>query len=127
LQPASTYRFKVVPKYGSPGKLTVNDGLAVEVEVTTEDPASHETAVFFNRAAAASKAFNERFRHLTNLADDSADAKAARVWLSNGLEEALLAYLGQAKDKSYALHAAVYEFQKPELLQGLAAADTRGA
>jgi phosphatidylserine/phosphatidylglycerophosphate/cardiolipin synthase-like enzyme len=126
LKPAYTYRFKVVPKFGKPGQLTASDGLSVEVEITTEDNASQETAIFFNRAAAASKAFNERFPKIKSLDDDSADAKAARAWLSNGLEEALLAYLNQASDKSFALHAAVYEFQKPELLQGLKDAVERG-
>ena len=48
------------------------------------------------------------------------------MWLSNGLEEAFLAYLAQATDKTFALHAAVYEFQKPELLQGLKDAIGRG-
>jgi phosphatidylserine/phosphatidylglycerophosphate/cardiolipin synthase-like enzyme len=128
LHPASTYRFRVVPQYGKPGNLTTRDELSdgVEVEVTTEDPASQEAAVFFNRAAAASNAFNRKFPNVTTLDDDSPDAKAARTWLSNGLEEAVLAYLAQATDKSFALHAAIYEFQKPELLQGLKDAVGRG-
>jgi phosphatidylserine/phosphatidylglycerophosphate/cardiolipin synthase-like enzyme len=47
--------------------------------------------------------------------------------LSRGLEEALLGYLARAKNKGFALHGAVYEFQKAELLEALAAADKRGA
>lgn len=129
LRPGNSYRFKVLPRYGKPGELTTpaefSDG--VTVDVTTEDPASPETAVFFNRAAAASAAFNRKFPNLTQLDGDTPDAKAARVWLSNGLEEAVLAYLSQAKDSSFALHAAIYEFQKPELLQGLKDAGDRGA
>ena len=134
LQPASRYRFKVVPRYGNPGKFDagVRPELAdgVEVEVTTEDPNADETAVFFNRAAAASNAFDKEFPHLKTealLLADTDDAKKARAWLSNGLEEAILAFLARAADKSYALHAAVYEFQKPELLQGLKDAAGRGA
>src|SRR5207237_3147705 len=99
----------------------------VEAEVTTQGPAFPETAVFFNRAAAARRAFEARYPKLKDLAAATPEAKAARDWLADGLEDALLAFLGQAKDKSYALHAAVYEFQKPELLQGLVDADTRGA
>ena len=128
LRPANSYRFKVLPRYGKPGQLTTpaefGDGVAVEV--TMEDPTSPETAVFFNRAAAASSAFNAKFPNLKQLDGDAPDAKAARVWLSNGLEEAVLAYLSQAKDSSFALHAAIYEFQKPELLQGLKDAGDRG-
>src|SRR2546430_17522851 len=102
-------------------------GGGVPLDVKTEDPAPPETAVFFNRAAAASAAFNRKFPNLTQLDGDTPDAKAARIWLSNGLEEAVLAYLSQAKDSSFALHAAIYEFQKPELLQGLEDAGDRGA
>src|SRR5262249_49172655 len=72
--------------------------------------------------AAASKAFENQFPQITTeteLLGSSELAEKARKWLSRGLEEALLAYLAQAKDKSYALHAVVYEFQKPNLLQGL--------
>jgi phosphatidylserine/phosphatidylglycerophosphate/cardiolipin synthase-like enzyme len=131
LAPASRYRFRVVPRYGAPDKLTpMNDGDGVEVEVTTEDPHAHDTMVVFNRAAAASEAFNAHFPKVktqNDLLGTSAQAKEARAWLSNGLEEALLAFLGQATDKTFALHAAVYEFQKPELLAGLKAAGERGA
>jgi phosphatidylserine/phosphatidylglycerophosphate/cardiolipin synthase-like enzyme len=121
LQPGHGYRFKVVPRYGKPGALTTRTELkdGVEVEVETENTDSPETAIFFNRAAAASEAFNREFPKLQKLDGNTKDAVAARAWLSNGLEEALLAYLAQAKDESYALHAAIYEFQKPNLLQGL--------
>jgi phosphatidylserine/phosphatidylglycerophosphate/cardiolipin synthase-like enzyme len=130
LQPKTDYRFLVVPRYGAPGKLTTRPELAdgVEVAVTTEDPASEETAVFFNRAAAASKAFGEQFPHIkteTDLTGNTAEAKQARAWLSNGLEEAILAFLARAKDDTYALHGAVYEFQKDSLLNGLKAAVRR--
>jgi phosphatidylserine/phosphatidylglycerophosphate/cardiolipin synthase-like enzyme len=132
LLPASRYRFKVVPRYGKPGALTGRPELAdgVEVEVTTEDPTSAETAVFFNRAAAASRAFEAQFPHVKTekqLLASTEEATRAKAWLSNGLEEALLGFLGQAADKSFALHAAVYEFQKPELLAGLKEAGERGA
>jgi phosphatidylserine/phosphatidylglycerophosphate/cardiolipin synthase-like enzyme len=131
LTPASGYRFRVVPRYGAPDKLTpVGDSDGVEVEVTTEDPHAHETAVFFNRAAAASEAFNAHFPNVKTQKDllgTSTQAQQARAWLANGLEDAILAFLAQAADDNFALHAAVYEFQKPELLAGLKAAGQRGA
>ncbi len=131
LSPATRYRYRVVPRYGQPGALTSRPELkdGVEVEVTTEDPASPETAVFFNRGAAASLAFETKFPGIKEVADLKADdehAKQALAWLSNGLEEAILAYLGQATSKGFALHAAIYEFQKPELLRGLKEAVKRG-
>jgi len=127
LTPRQTYRYKVVPRYGKPLKMNpIKPDDGVEVEVTTEDTNAHETAIFFNRAAAASKAFDERFPRLKDFNAHTPQATQARTWLSNGLEEAILAYLAQAKDKTFALHAAVYEFQKPELLQGLKDAIGRG-
>jgi hypothetical protein len=50
----------------------------------------------------------------------------ALAWLSRGLEEALLDYQAQATDRSFALHCAVYEFQKENLLAGLKNALDRG-
>jgi phosphatidylserine/phosphatidylglycerophosphate/cardiolipin synthase-like enzyme len=126
-RPGRRYRYRVVARYGSPGKLTpaLTADAGVAVEVTTEDNRSPGTAVFFNRGAAASEAFLREFPNVTSeelLLGESAPAKAARVWLSRGLEEALLAYLAKATDASFVLHAAIYEFQKPSLLAGLRAA-----
>jgi hypothetical protein len=61
IQPASAYRYQVIPRYGQPAHLTTRDELAegVTVEVTSKDQEADETAVFFNRAAAASRAFGE--------------------------------------------------------------------
>ena len=131
-RPGNRYSYQVVPRYGKPNKLTpeLDDGAGVTVEVTTEDNASKETAVFFNRAAAASNAFEEKFPEVkteTQLLGDSEMAQQARAWLSRGLEEALLDFLAQATDKSFALHAAIYEFQKPNLLAGLKQALDRKA
>lgn len=126
VRPGRRYRYTVVPKYGKPGALEVRDDVpGASVEVTTEDNQAEETAIFFNRAAAASEAFNRRFPRLKTLEGDSDEAKQARAWLSHGLEEAILAYLAKAK-KGDALHAAIYEFQKDTLLAGLKAALDRG-
>jgi phosphatidylserine/phosphatidylglycerophosphate/cardiolipin synthase-like enzyme len=127
LQPANTYRFKVTPRYGKPNALTTLPGLenGVEVEVTTEDPNSEETSVFFNRAAAASEAFNLKFPNVKDVSDDTPEGAEARKFLSHGLEEAIIAFLGKAQNGD-ALHAAVYEFQKPTLLKALKDAALRG-
>ncbi|MET0752832.1 MAG: phospholipase D-like domain-containing protein [Pyrinomonadaceae bacterium] len=127
LQPAMSYRFKVIPRFGKPGAFEAMPGLedGVEVEITTEDPNSEETSVFFNRASAASSAFEKEFPNLTDLDVDTPEADNARKWLSHGLEEAVLAFLAKAQ-KGDALHAAIYEFQKPELLKGIKDAALRG-
>lgn len=131
--PGCCYRYQVVPRYRKQGKLTpatITDTMGVTVEITTEDNANPATQVFFNRGAAASRAFEQKFgkaiRTEKQLLADTEDAKAAKVWLSRGLEEAILEFLALAKNGSYQLHAALYEFQKATLLAGIKAAKERG-
>jgi phosphatidylserine/phosphatidylglycerophosphate/cardiolipin synthase-like enzyme len=124
VKPGQRYRFKVTARYGQPGQLT--DGATAEIEVTTEDPASPKTPIFFNRGAAASQAYNAKYGQLDPDKLDPDKRADALKWLSRGLEEAILAFLDQAKDGTFALHAAIYEFQKPELLAGLKRALDRG-
>lgn len=125
VEPGERYRFQITARYGTPEALT--DGPSVTLEFATEDPQKPATAVFFNRGAAASQAFVDHFG-----ADDPDKMPAekrgeALAWLSRGLQEALIAFLQRAQDGTFALHAAVYEFQKPKLLAELKAAAARGA
>lgn len=131
-EPGHVYRYQVVPRYGAPGALTPKnpqDSDGVTVDVTTEDPSNPDTAVFFNRAAAASHAFEVAFPKIkteTQLHADTAEAKQAKQWLSRGLEEAIVAFIERAKGPGWAIHGAIYEFQKPALLDALKAAIDRG-
>ncbi len=115
------YTYTITAKYGSPGKLT--DGESVSVDVTTENAAGADHQIYFNRGVAASQAYAKRFH---NLPPDEVPGGAAFVWLSRGLKEAILAFLEEARDGSYALHAAMYEFQYPEVLLGFLNAKKRG-
>jgi hypothetical protein len=133
LDAGKRYRYRVVARYGTPedvitaGKESERrrqfDSIAggVTVEVKTEDNHGHEVAVFFNRGAAASRAYNNRYGD-----NDPENIPDALWWLSRGLEEALIGFIGQAVDSTFAIHAAVYEFQKPRLLQALSQAAGRG-
>jgi phosphatidylserine/phosphatidylglycerophosphate/cardiolipin synthase-like enzyme len=130
--PGRRYRYQVVPRFGSPGHLSpapIGDNDGVTVEVQTEDDQHDETAVFFNRAAAASRAFGVEFPGITSeelLLGATAEAKRARSWLARRLEPALLDFLAKPTGNSFALHAAIYEFQKPNFLAALKAARDRG-
>ena len=93
----------------------------MSVEIKTEENGSQDVAVFFNRGAAASGAYNRRYGD-----NDPAAIPDALWWLSRGLEEALIAFIGRASGGEFALHAAIYEFQKPELLRALKQAKGRG-
>lgn len=133
LLPARRYRFTVVPRYGAPGQMTpalkkdeAPHDQGVTLDIVTEDPDNEETSVHFNRAAAASSAFNQKFSDVTDLSANTPKAKQARDWLSNGLKEALLAYMKKATDSTWAIHGAIYEFQQLELMRGLQDAIGRG-
>jgi hypothetical protein len=133
VEPGKSYRYRVVPRY-DPAEKIVQDGKeserrrtfdnipgGVAVEVRTENNQSHDAAVFFNRGAAASRAYNNRYGD-----NDPEKIPDALWWLSRGLEEALIAFIGQTVDASFAIHAAIYEFQKPKLLEALTRAAGRG-
>lgn len=135
VEPGRRYRYRVVARRGETPAQVVARGTVAEktgksdsipggvmVEVRTEDNRMPGTAVFFNRGAAASKAYIDQFGN-----SDPEKIPAAKVWLSRGLEEGLLDFIGRAEGADFALHAVIYEFQKPSLLAGLKAAAERGA
>lgn len=128
-KPGTAYQYRVVPRYGSPSEILAGgDGSATEpaggvtVTVTTEPEDAHGSFIFFNRGAAASNAYVTKFGDA-----DPQSAPGALAWLSRGLIEGIIAFLERASGPGHALHAVIYEFQKPELLQALAAAKARGA
>ena len=133
LDPGKRYRYRAVARYGSVADVLAQgkdadrrrdyDSIAggVSVEIKTEENGSQDVAVFFNRGAAASGAYNRRYGD-----NDPAAIPDALWWLSRGLEEALIAFIGRASGGEFALHAAIYEFQKPELLRALKQAKGRG-
>lgn len=134
VEPGRRYRYRVIARYGAPAEI-VRLGAAAEkpggfdrieggvgLEIRTEDSRSEDTAVFFNRGAAASEAYVRRFGE-----NDPDKIPEALTWLSRGLEEAAVAFMAKAVDERFALHAAIYEFQKEELIAALAEARARGA
>jgi phosphatidylserine/phosphatidylglycerophosphate/cardiolipin synthase-like enzyme len=133
LDPGKAYRYRVIPRYDSADQI-VKDGKEAErrrsfdnisggvsVEVKTENNHGRDVSVFFNRGAAASRAYNNRYGD-----NDPQGIPDALWWLSRGLEEALISFIGQAVDSNFAIHAAIYEFQKQKLLEALTRAAGRG-
>jgi phosphatidylserine/phosphatidylglycerophosphate/cardiolipin synthase-like enzyme len=118
-----SYTYEVHAMRGTKEQLT--DADSVSITVTCERPealGTHGHAVHFNRSAAASQAFANRF---PDLPPGEVEDPAARIWLSRGLQEALTAFIDQAKTGE-GLHLFVYEFAKPEYAQALQAAWARG-
>ena len=95
------------------------------------------TAFYFNRGVAGSDAYNRRFdehrcfyllekygraRWTPFIRPDQVPGDAAWNWLSRGLKEALLEFIGQADGPRYALRVAAYELDYLPVLAALARA-----
>jgi hypothetical protein len=119
--PGRDYTYWVSARYGSPGALTT--GGTVELRVTTEATDEGEHAIFFNRGAATSQAYALRFPQMQGKKPEG----EALTWLSRGLEEALVAFIGQANGAGWALRAAIYELQYEPVLEAFGAAAEAGA
>jgi hypothetical protein len=117
-----SYTYRVVAMRGKPKNL--EQGEEVEVRIDTENDAAGEHAVFFNRGVAGSQAYSRKFG---DKAPDKVPGGEAWRWLSRGLEEALLAFIGQADGERYALRGALYEFHYPPVLEAFRDAHRSGA
>ncbi len=119
--PNHQYTYKVVPVYGTPKNLVY--GSAVEVDVNTENEDNQEHAIYFNRGVAGSQAYARKFG---NKSPEAAGPEAYK-WLSRGLEESILSYIGKAKSKSFSIRCAAYEFSHAGVLNAFKAASKTGA
>lgn len=120
-KPGYRYRYRVVPMYGRAGRLEPR--AATTVSIATEPLSAGTHDVHFNRGAIASQAFTRRFPGQTL---DEAGAPAYE-WLARDLLPGLLAFIAQAKNRDYSLHAAIYEMKWPAVLDAFKAASDTGA
>jgi phosphatidylserine/phosphatidylglycerophosphate/cardiolipin synthase-like enzyme len=133
-EPGRLYRYRVVARYGTPAEILAQgidaerpggfDAIpgGVALELRTEDCRNEATSIFFNRGAAASQAYVNKFGD-----NDPDDIPEALTWLSRGLEEGLVAFIAKADGPDFALHGCVYEFEKPTPIRALIQAQKRGA
>jgi phosphatidylserine/phosphatidylglycerophosphate/cardiolipin synthase-like enzyme len=117
-----SYTYRIVAMRGEPKNLV--QGESVEVGIDTEDDSAGEHAVYFNRGVAGSQAYARQFY---NKPPDEIPDREAWEWLSRGLEEALLEFIGQADGERFALRAAVYEFHYAPMLEAFRGAHRSGA
>ena len=120
-KPGRKYAYTVVPMYGTPAQLTDGDGVRVVVNTEPEFGARH--SVFFNRGSVATQEYARRFENRKPA--DVPDGAAYR-WLSRGLIEALVRFIGMAKNGSWSIHGAIYEFKWPAVLEAVKEARDRG-
>ena len=133
-KPARTYRYKVIPVYGKPKLIELDDASATTVEIATESEGGsagndgqprHD--IYFNRGAAGSQAYARKFQ---DKPDETKPKSDQMVWLSRGLFEALTRFIGRAAGNDgsdYKLRAMLYEFRYLPVGQAFAAARTAGA
>jgi phosphatidylserine/phosphatidylglycerophosphate/cardiolipin synthase-like enzyme len=114
------YTYRIVVMRGQPGALQESEELSIPISMEREEDAAHE--VYFNRGVAGSQAYVRKFG---NKRPDEV-GQPAYDWLSRGLFEAMRDYLRQAKDQTWTIHAAVYEFQYLPILKEFKAAIDRG-
>jgi phosphatidylserine/phosphatidylglycerophosphate/cardiolipin synthase-like enzyme len=131
-KPKTTYRYRVVPCYGKPKLMRLDEASATTVEIETEPEAGKAGAggaithdVYFNRGAAASQAYARRFPG--QKPDRNKPESEQMKWLSRGLYEALIAFIGKANGPKFALRAMFYEFQYKPVGLAFKAARAAGA
>lgn len=111
------YSYIVTPVYGKPKYLEYRNPCSIRLKTPTEDIGEH--SVYFNRGVAGSLAYARKFKNKRPGSDDMTEKETAEAlkWLSRGLEEALLKFIDKAKDSSYKLRAAFYEFEYLPVLE----------
>jgi len=119
-KPDHKYTYTIVPRYGTPIHLT--DKNKVSLTITTEKEYGKPHSVFFNRGAAASQEYARRFQNISPDELYGKQKESAYRWLSRGLLEALIEFIGRANSDRYGLYGAVYEFQWAEALKAIKAA-----
>ncbi|HSI63889.1 MAG TPA: phospholipase D-like domain-containing protein [Candidatus Saccharimonadia bacterium] len=115
-KPGYKYTYKVQALTGTPASLQVKAEVSVDVTTESEEGGNHD--IYFNRGASASQEYARRFKNKAPGDEyDPEDAKWA--WLSRGAFEAILAFVARAKDETFALRVAAYEFRLAPFAQAL--------
>lgn len=127
VEPNHSYKYKVVPVYGTPKKLTYGKELVIKVKPEPVADKLHE--IHFNRGAAASQAYALMFDNLQpNDKSLTAKEKQERLdWLSRGLFEAICAFIRQAKGKGWGIRAALYELDQLDVVNTFREVQKKGA
>jgi phosphatidylserine/phosphatidylglycerophosphate/cardiolipin synthase-like enzyme len=108
-KPGRTYVYRVVPVRGKPKNLVLDNDSSVMIKIQTENEEAGTHAVYFNRGVAASQAYARKF--LDPNPDENNPDSPQMKWLSRGLYEALLNFIGLASSPEHKLRGSFYEFR----------------
>jgi phosphatidylserine/phosphatidylglycerophosphate/cardiolipin synthase-like enzyme len=132
VKPGVRYRYRVVPVRGKPKLIQLDTASSTSVTVTTEPTRATDAGVsgarhdiHFNRGVIGSQAYARTFQNAVPNPQDPTSDKM--VWLSRGLFEALIAFIGNAKNSTFGLRAAFYEFRYQPVANALAKVAEAGA
>jgi len=124
-KPGEELEYRICPVYFStikgPLQVQQEKGAALRVHMESNTSFQHHE-VWFNRGVAGSQDYRRRFGSLP----PQEAGPEAWTWLSNGLSEALLAFIGRALGPGWSLRCAFYEFTWKPALEALQAAAERG-
>ncbi len=115
------YVYEIRAMVGQPGSLQVGSKVTLEVQPSTFD--GPDFSIYTNRGVTAAQAYLRRFGNQRPLEQDKPEIRA---WLSRGLKESLLQFIGQAQAGDQ-VHVAIYEFHDHEVAEALKEAKSRGA
>ena len=131
LDPRQTVRYRVHLAYGDAAQPDLDERL--EVEVRTDDGMPEDHRVIFNRAVAASQAFGRKFKDVDewltthkNAPIEDWPSEKARDWLQNGLLDQIEAFINRARDGTWTLDLAIYEYELTAIVDAINAAHKRG-
>lgn len=118
--------YVVRPLYGTPAELQA--GADIEMTVATLNAPGARHHVHFNRGTVPGQAFARQFGNTYPTDDEQRDPSNPKVkWLSRGLLEAALDFIGRATGPRFELKVAAYEFTYFPFLVALGEAALRGA
>lgn len=127
------YTYRIVPVFGAIKNPKLDEAAAVTLQVIAENEGDQPLSaagderrhdIFFNRGVIGSQAYAREFG---NRKPDENDPRSAEMkWLSRGLFEALVRFIGLAGD-GMALRAALYEFRYQPVANAFVAAIEGGA
>jgi phosphatidylserine/phosphatidylglycerophosphate/cardiolipin synthase-like enzyme len=126
------YQFRIVPMHGTVKKPKLDEAASVTLDITCEKERGQSQDdndermrhdVFFNRGVIGSQAYAREFG---NREPDAGNPRSKEMkWLSRGLFEALVRFIGSAGDGK-GLRAALYEFQYQPVANAFAKAIEAG-
>jgi hypothetical protein len=113
VRPGTDYTYEVYPVRGKERKL----GKPCVLKVQSEPEKSGTHSVYFNRGVTGSFAYSKQFNNKKPADMSATELRKARLWMSRGLLEAMEAFLKKAKDNTWKIRGAVYEFEYGPILE----------